>query len=196
MCSTKRSQHCRTKTGMHLLTVLHSVLLQANHKVIPCKQTSTEKMTRLNGRKSIHRKDWPCRQARNGDPHSGHRSSHPRTTTSTDLSVPVLLLVESIHRSSDGNLPASSRGLPHILPWRPKLRNSHSHRSTVVLAPELVPESVPELLGRHRSSHGKKPACNRGLPHILPWRPKLRNSHSHRSTTLASAEDLATAAAL
>merc|ERR1719195_2384201 len=37
--------------------------------------------------------------------------------------VPVLALkLESRHRSSYDNSPASTRGLPHILHWRPKVR--------------------------------------------------------------------------
>jgi len=35
---------------------------------------------------------------------------------------------------------------------------------------------------KHRSSQHNSPACNLGLPHILHWRPSLRNTDSHRST--------------
>jgi len=40
---------------------------------------------------------------------------------------------------------------------------------------------------RHRSSGDNLPACTRGCSHILQRRPKLDNSDSDRSTTLASA---------
>jgi len=69
--------------------------------------------------------------------------------------VVVVAMVKSSYRSSEHNSPASIRGLPHILHWRPNLRNTDSHPSTAlasaVAVAAAVPESVPES-GRHHSS--------------------------------------------
>jgi len=108
--------------------------------------------------------------------------------------APVSLLVKS---SFHNNLPACNRGLPHIPHWRPNLRNSRSYRSTLASAEAQASAeeaaALVSLLSRHRNSQHSIPACNQGLPHILHWRPSLRNSDSHRSTP-ASAEAPASAA--
>merc|ERR1719195_663557 len=112
----------------------------------------------------------------------------------------ALVSLKSRHRSSQHNFPACNRGLPHTLHWKPSFRNSRSNRSTLASAEALASAEVAAALvsllkSRHRSSQHNFPACKRGLPHILHWRPNLRNSDSRRST-LASAEDLASAVAL
>jgi len=97
--------------------------------------------------------------------------------------------------SFHSNLPACKQGLPRILHWRPRLRNSRSYRSTLVQesAEEEAAALVSLLNHRHRNSQHNFPACNRGWPRILHWRPNFHNSDSHRCT-LASAEARASAA--
>merc|ERR1719336_1180190 len=57
----------------------HSAAMQARKK----KKTLSGVTTA--SRKSIHRKDRPCRQASNADPHCCHRCSRPRTSSRMDL---------------------------------------------------------------------------------------------------------------
>jgi len=79
------------------------------------------------------------------------------------------------HRSSEHKPPTYSRGLHHILHWRPNLRNSDCHRSTC----------------RHRNSEHSSPTSKQGWHHILHWRPNLRNPDCRRSKSLTVAEELA-----
>jgi len=55
-------------------------------------------------------------------------------------------LAASRHRSSQHNLRACTRGLLHILHWRPNLRNSGSYRSTLASAAALESVLAPKLL--------------------------------------------------
>merc|ERR1719195_802632 len=101
--------------------------------------------------------------------------------------------------SFHNNLPACTQGLPRILHWQPSFRNSRSYPSTLASAEALASAEeaaalVSSLKSRHRSSQHSFPACKRGLPHILHWRPSLHNFDSHRSM-MASAEALASAEA-
>merc|ERR1719221_1348125 len=104
-----------------------------------------------------------------------------------------------IHRSSEHSSPTSNQGLSDILRSRPKLRNSDSHRS-MASAEELAAEDFASLLlslsssllGRYRNLKDNRPACKRGLPDILRWRPIVRTDYYHLST-LATAEVLSRA---
>merc|ERR1719346_224680 len=121
-------------------------------------------------------------------------------SAAASAAMSAVVLAESRPHSSQHNLPACKQGLPRTLHWQPSLRNSGSHRSTLASAEALALAEeaaalVSLLKSRHRSSQHNLPACKQGLPHILHWRPSLRNSDSGRSI-LASAEDLASAAAL
>jgi len=120
--------------------------------------------------------------------------SYRSTLASAEAQASALMSLLSRHRNSQHNFPACNLGLPRTLHWPPSLRNSGSHRSTLASA-EALASAAASAASRHRSSQHNFPTCTRGLPHTLHWRPSLRNSDSGRST-LASAEDLASAAAL
>jgi len=73
-------------------------------------------------------------------PKLGTADSHRNTAAvpeSVGVVVVLVLLLESRPRSSHDNLPASSRGLPGTLHWRPNLRNS-DYRRSMALAEGLV----------------------------------------------------------
>jgi len=197
-----RTHHCNSLhncPGSHRTIRQDSFLLHIHHgsRAQGHQAQLTPASAHLESRHHSSKHSSPA--CRRGLPHIVHWRPNFRNSDSHRCTEAAQVpgSVESRHRSSKHNSPACRRGLPHIVHWRPKFRNSDSHRCTESVA--QVPGSVAQVPGsvesRHRSSNDSFPACKRGLPHIVHWRPNFRSSDYHRSTALATASVVAVATA-